>query len=413
MAVAWCINAYDCSWNLIRTLEQLQSSNIGVWVQYTAPNPLDDKKIDYIKYTDKCGYTCTLSWENEILIYSTNWVIKNLSLTNDDTNEKVIVKWTDLFGSNRAKTVVRYKTWSYPSSPTDWTLAVEETTQNQYQTNWYWVSWLTDWTTYYFSVFALDWDGKTINVQSMSITVEFWRVPNSDTILFIKWNWDITDYSQNHLSTYWSWTASYSTLSNWRKVLNFDWNNIVYSEKLNWTILSTSMVNFTVHIWVKSKNWYNTWDASFWGWMWRSQSSSSTTDRRWAKWQRDSWASTFYIIYWPSSSSRESNTSYYISYSNTDFWLYSFTINWRTVKLYKNWSLVSTWTWSYNIRWCNSWSDTSTHFSLWGITSSSSWTVAPWQQVPCYIWESAFLKKTETDAEVLNFYNKTKKHYWY
>ena len=173
MAVAWCINAYDCSWCLIRTLECLQSSNIGVGVQYCAPNPLDDKRLDYIKYTDKCWCVQCLSWENEILIYATNGVIKNLTLTNDDVNEKVVVKWNDLFGSNWKKTVVRYKTWWYPTSITDWTLAVEELTMNQYSSTWYSVSWLSDSTTYYFSVFAVDLDDTIIDVQTKSITTDF------------------------------------------------------------------------------------------------------------------------------------------------------------------------------------------------------------------------------------------------
>lgn len=262
MAVAWCINAYDCSWNLIRTLEQLQSSNIGVWVQYTAPNPLDDKKIDYIKYTDKCGCTCTLSWENEILIYSTNWVIKNLSLTNDDTNERVIVKWTDLFGSNRLKTVVRYKTWSYPSSPTDWTLAVEETTQNQYQTNWYWVSWLTDWTTYYFSVFALDWDGTTINVQSMSITTNFVKFKlitdfrNYSSLAQLQAVWRTNEFRVGS----W-WTISIGYWNTWLKLYNtwywwiyatlpfaINWNNKIHWRLTwNWNSNSAVYMNLTVN----------------------------------------------------------------------------------------------------------------------------------------------------------------------
>lgn len=248
-------------------------------------------------------------------------------------------------------------------------------------------------------------------MQSSSITTDFWYIVNSDTLLFLKNDWDILDRSQNNVAMNQTWTTSFETLSNWRKVINFDWSNVVYSEKLNWTLLSTSMSNFTVHIRVKSKSWYNSWDASIWWRMWRSQSSSSTTDRRWAKRQRDAGASNFYIIYWPSSSSWSQATTWQIWYSNTEFRLYSFTTNWKTIKLYKNWVLTWTWTWSANVRWCNSWSDTWTHFSIWWITSNSSWTVSAWQQLACYIWETVFEKKTETDAEVLDFYNKTKNHY--
>lgn len=175
MANAWCINAISCDWCLIQTLQNLDSSNIWVWVQYTAPDPLGDKRLDYIKYTDKCGCTCCLTNENEILIYATQWVIKTLTLTNDDTNEKVIVKRSEIFWSNRTKTIVRYKTWWYPTSITDWTLAVQETTQNQYSTNWYGVSWLTSWTQYYFTAFAVDWNNNLIDLKNATITPEFWR----------------------------------------------------------------------------------------------------------------------------------------------------------------------------------------------------------------------------------------------
>lgn len=173
MANAWCINAYDCNGCLIQTLQNLDSACIGVGVQYTAPNPLDDKRLDYIKYTDKCWCVQCLSAENEILIYATNGVIKNLTLTNDDVNEAIKIKWNDIFWSNRAKTVVRYKTWSYPVSITDWTLAVEETTKNQYSSTPFSLSGVLDETTYYISAFAVDSNGTIIDVQSSQITTNF------------------------------------------------------------------------------------------------------------------------------------------------------------------------------------------------------------------------------------------------
>ena len=37
MAVAGCINAYDCAGCYLTTLQQLQSDNIGVAINYTAP----------------------------------------------------------------------------------------------------------------------------------------------------------------------------------------------------------------------------------------------------------------------------------------------------------------------------------------------------------------------------------------
>ena len=403
MAVAWCINAYDCSWNLIRTLEQLQSSNIGVWVQYTAPNPLDDKKINYIKYTDKCGCTCTLSWENEILIYSTNWVIKNLSLTNDNTNERVIVKWNDIFGSNWLKTVVRYKTGSAPTSLTDWTLAVEETTKNQYATNGYWVSWLSDDTTYYFSVFGVDTDGTVINVQNGQIKTEFWYVPNANTLFFLKNDWDIKDYSSYNHTMNRKWTSAFATLSSWKKVLDLSWSNYIYSNQFT---EANNKTTFTMHIWAKFKS-VPSFDWSLWWWCWRNKNESSTYDRWWARFQRtDQWTrSQAWVLVWINSTAWL-NVYRFINISTTDFVLFSVAINWWTYKVYRNWTLIWTQTWD-TIRW---WSSTWPRFQLWWAVHTD-WT--EWiQWIPVYIWESVLEDRTETDSQVLEFFNKTKSHYW-
>ena len=188
MANAWCINAYDCNGCLIQTLQNLDSACIGVGVQYTAPNPLDDKRLDYIKYTDKCWCVQCLSAENEILIYATNGVIKNLTLTNDDVNEAIKIKWNDIFWSNRAKTIVRYKTWSYPVSITDGTLAVEETTKNQYSSTPFSLSGVLDETTYYISAFAVDSNGTIIDVQGKQITTNFF-VPWYQKLNYIQSTW--------------------------------------------------------------------------------------------------------------------------------------------------------------------------------------------------------------------------------
>ena len=205
MANAWCINAYDCNGCLIQTLQNLDSACIGVGVQYTAPNPLDDKRLDYIKYTDKCWCVQCLSAENEILIYATNGVIKNLTLTNDDVNEAIKIKWNDIFWSNRAKTVVRYKTWSYPVSITDGTLAVEETTKNQYSSTPFSLSGVLDETTYYITAFAVDSNNVVIWTQQTTITTNFWWHPSANTLAYFPFESDWLDALWNYtLSNTWT-----------------------------------------------------------------------------------------------------------------------------------------------------------------------------------------------------------------
>lgn len=294
MANAWCINAYNCDWCLIQTLWTLDSANIWVWVQFCAPDPLDDKRLDYIKYTDKCWNTCCLSWENEILIYATQWTIKNVVLTNDDINEVVNVKRTDLFWSNWKKTVVRYKTGSYPTSITDWTLAVEELVQNQYQSSWYNVSWLSDWTTYYFSVFAVAQDDTIIVVQTNSITTQFWwwRDILSSTQCYYELFNNQTDKTGKT-----SLNVSLTKDSIWYRIHNqnvlFSWNNSVstfcsFRIKVNSNIWQWDYINQVWYTWkwwmcynplhnnsefvnqIQFGNWYTRYTKNSWivKWTW-------------------------------------------------------------------------------------------------------------------------------------------------
>lgn len=376
MAVAWCINAYDCSWILIRTLEQLQSSNIGVWVQYTAPNPLDDKKIDYIKYTDKCWNTCCLTWENEILIYATNWVIKNLTLTNDDTNEAVVVKWNDIFWSNRAKTVVRYKTGSAPVSPTDWTLAVEETTKNQYSTNWFSVTGLSDSTTYYFSVFALDIDGTMIDVQSSSITTDFGRKPSANTLLYMPLNWNAKDEVS---WTNWTrrWTATYVTLASWLKVAHINYSHNMITPTI---AMDTEM---TVAWWLLN----NSWDVFF-------RADRSWTPRSFYQLQVNSsklgwwWFWLTWTWYW------------WNGWVSSNWWFFCVIVCWNnSIKVYSNWTLVYEWTW-INFAWRTQW------WWLWYDQSSSSSVNADW-----YFSNLIIEKKKRTLTDITKMFNKTKAQY--
>lgn len=269
MANAWCINAYNCDWCLIQTLWTLDSANIWVWVQVCVPDPLDDKRLDYIKYTDKCWNTCCITWENELLIYATQWVIKNLTLTNNDTNEVVNVKRTDIFWSNRKKTVVRYKTWWYPTSITDWTLAVEELVQNQYQSSWYNVSWLSDWTTYYFSAFAVAQDDTIIDMQSSSITTSFDWSPTSNTVAYYKLDSanTVNDLSSNNYTL---------TNLNWTVFWNYQWVSCAYfNNSPSW---DTNVWLYTTAFWIQTNmtvwlRFYqishaNTWSAQFQFWTW-------------------------------------------------------------------------------------------------------------------------------------------------
>ena len=375
MANAWCINAIWFDWTLIQTLQQLDSSNIWVWVQYCAPNPLDDKRFDYIKYTDKCGCTCCLTWENEIMIYATQWVIKNLTLTNDDTNEVVNVKRTDLFWSNRKKTVVRYKTWWYPTSITDWTLAVEETTMNQYQSSWYNVSWLSDATTYYFTAFAVAQDDTIIVVQSWNITTNFTRKPWINTVAYrpLTSSSMIQDMSWNNKNLTDSWSVSF-WLYQWIDCAYFNWSNHLYNTNVysNQNALTVMWFLYFVNF----SSWYD-----------------KNIFRRWNNlWPRiESYQNILHCSPWLQQSISVSSDSGRLHYAFTYDW------SW-TLKFYVNATLI----------WTNS--SASPPSSTW-IRISRSYqnnnSFTKW-------WQSEIIveKVVRTQEEIAAYLNKLKSKYW-
>jgi hypothetical protein len=395
MANAGCINAIWFDWCFLQTLQQLDSACIWVWVQFTAPNPLDDKRFDYIKYTDKCWNTCCLTWENEIMIYATQWTLKNLTLTNDDANEVVNVKRTDVFWSNWKKTVVRYKTWWYPTSITDWTLAVEELVQNQYQSSWYNVSWLTDWTTYYFSAFAVAQDDTIIVVQTNSITTDFEWKPSTSTLARRTLNWTLNDSSWNWRNATWSSNMTYQTLSSWIKVAKTTTNN--WWITVNWNIANLLSWDFTI-----SMRTYTTWqwlsNTALMFWVWYDYSPYVWPNiRRWYNWD---WKVNFRLRWWTSSQVvMMSSSTWTSSLQNKRIHICRTRISWNNVAYIdavQECSMTST---LYTSSW-NSW------YILSRYTADQS--LATWSMSSNVIVENRW----RTATEVQSYRNKTKRFYW-
>lgn len=404
MANAWCINAYDCNGCLIQTLQNLDSACIGVGVQYTAPNPLDDKRLDYIKYTDKCGCTCCLSAENEILIYATDWVIKNLTLTNDDVNEAIKIQWNDIFGSNRAKTVVRYKTGSAPVSITDGTLAVEETTKNQYSSTPFSLTGVLDETTYYFTAFAVDWDGTIINVQSSSITTDFfnWTPNSSRTICYYKLESNINDFSWNSRNwTIRTWSLSY-WISWWTKNSAFFNRNTIFSiPNIAWTYWT-----YTINVWCKP-TWTDTWQEMFdnsWSWntnnVYFNFNGSTSVQEQWSSWRQNFafqyrpnwWSSAYQTPRWIENLSI--NTRYNVCVIANSSW----------VKLYLNWTKI----WEVSA----SWTIVLNNYQSWSWWTWIWWRLN-WMQnyFRWYMSEFIFENVNWTESDLVKYVNKTKSLY--
>lgn len=385
MANAGCINAIWFDWAFLRTLDTLDSANIGVGVQYCIPAPLDNKRLDYIKYTDKCGCTCCITGENEILVYATNWVIKNFTLTNDDTNEVVNVKWNDLFGSNRAYTMVRYKTWSYPTSITDWTLAVKETTQNQYATNWYNVSGLTDWTTYYFTAFAVSQDGTIIVVQNKTITAEFGWQPWANTVAYYKLETDLKDYSwhNHHLNNSW---ITFTTLNG---VPCAYWNGSSYaywSDNIFWSW------NITFTASIRVKRYQTSWSSPnclrrFW------QPNSNQSAWMWIHAAWASWVPAWTLMIW-----RWSNdTSTGQQIQNTEWTNVITAYNWSTIRVFINWNKIYEGSYSYNIS-----QKPNRIFTNWNDVDKLYW----------YLRENIFENVAWTDQQAKDYFKKMSRKFY-
>lgn len=386
MADAWYINAYDWDWCFIETLWCLDSENIWVWVQFCAPDPLEDKRVDYITYTDKCWCSCCLTWENELLIYATQWTVKSLTLTDDSTNQVVNVKWSEIFWSNRAKTVVRYKTWWYPSWITDWTLAVEETTQNQYSATWYDVSWLTSWTTYYFTAFAVDSNDNVIDSKSDLISIQRWWQPWANTIAYYPLDSinTVNDLSWNNYNL--TGDGVYNFWTNW-------WVNCCYISNGSFKVnISSIWDNWwqTVSIWYYevSTPIYDNWVIA---WFWKDVQAVMNGLLR-AKWRPDS---KNWIVWFNWVNNSIASTAAY----NTNLWqwnYYCYTYyNWAG-KLYVNWVLVSS--------------------LLGSSTSRNLITISRYGDDPrsinWYISNAIFENKERTAQEISDYFNQTKWNYW-
>lgn len=118
------------------------------------------------------------------------------------------VKWTDPEATKTvdgntatwAKTVLVYKEGATaPSSPSDGTVAVEETIRNQYQTDGYKVNGLTDGKQYTFALFAISTENSASD--SVSANVKLWStiaISTEETSLYGK---DITvSYGENNMT---------------------------------------------------------------------------------------------------------------------------------------------------------------------------------------------------------------------
>ena len=368
MAEACCINAYDYWGNFLSTLETLQKENIWVDICYNIPENIWTRVFDYITYIDKCGCSCCLSWEKNLIINTFAWELKtfNASAASDNIN----FCWSEIFWWNRCKTIIRYKTWSYPISIEDWILAIEETEQNTYSSTWFTLEWLKQQTTYYSKIYALDWEDNILSEKCCSITTPrafettcYWYTWWQQSVCLPKWTYKLEVwwaqggtwcswyqprwwYSQwciciqsntvLYLYVWWAWT-NWNTANGWR---NWWW----YAHSGNRKTTSWWW-------WTDIRIWWNTLYhrriVAWWGWGWRDWWNQWNTSQTQSSWGWTSWLS-WYSYDWNCTSSRWG-------------WGWTQTSAWRTGTAQNSETLyaASFWCWWYT-------SSSSSYWEWWG-----------------------------------------------
>ena len=346
------------------------------------------------------SWSCWCAWSDGWKVFkAVNYpYISNFTLESDGDNEAILISWRDpsikqSASQQRAKTVVRYSTSNYPTTPTDWTLAVQETTKNQYENTPYSLTGVLDETTYYFTAFAIDQNNNIIDSQTQSITTDFWWHVTPNTLVY--YNIDDNDSS----SAIYDKSGNNRTLSWW----SFTYTNDAHAWKVyvwwNYSTLPSRWIinfgqNFSFVVWVKltnSTDWYSIFANG-------AGSSSHASNGFWhvvspsiIKWMA-SWVVNDWLCV-QSNTSPTLNTWLCLWYSRDSSW---------NMKIFFNGQNVWTATLSNTVQY--PWS---TQFVLWWWRA---WDKQPMKwYLKILIWED---KKWE-DSEFLSYFNKSKSQFWY
>lgn len=223
-------------------------------------------------------------------------------------------------------------------------------------------------------------------MQTNSITTDFWRKPDSNTIAYYTLNWTLNDSSWNdrHLNLMF-WTASYWTLNNWKQYWSFNatwtrswWRWWQTNSKINvsW--------NITVSYW-----WRFNWNVS------RIRDIITNRDNDWFKRMDNITTGWNILFHW--------NQRYTSSNTITDNERHNIVCvveNW-TLKIYIDTVLDSSKSYTY---WSNS-----AYLSLW-----YSWQ--SWSNIDERLkWDVAdiIIQSNSRNLETITaYFNKTKSKFW-
>jgi len=200
-------------------------------------------------------------------------------------------------------------------------------------------------------------------------------------LIWYKLNWDLTDSSWNWYNLTNAWSATFTTLSSWKKVLSVQ-NTSAYRD-----ITMDQTKNFTIAWWVRdtaSRSGYEDW-TYFWIF------TSSTTDYAALRKSWPSQSNAFYVaIDW-------SNTWTTITYNDTNwhFAVVTYDRSSSTCKMYIDNTLKLTKTLSQ--------SRTASKLYIWKTWSSSTVKINVWE----FILDTAIRDTTK----IAEHYNSTKSLY--
>ena len=389
----YCLNAYDNVGNFLRTLRCWQPNEIWQDFDYLIPN-IWNREVDYICYTDKCWNCCRLDNENELIIHSTQWEIKTFTLS---TSKNCIwLKWSELYWWNWCRTLVLYKTWSYPTSISDWTIAVEELTKNQYCTNVYWKTGLAYKTTYYVKAFALDWSNNiiwskcgTITTWSPFVTTCWWYTWAEQTTVLQPWTYKLeVRWAQwwSSWGIWWKWwySAGCITLSSTTTLYIYVWGAWTWWSYVSawwwngWGGWCASQRVSTSWWWATDiRIWWNTLYyrriVAWWGWWWVD---SNYGQPAWVWWWCN-WTNG-YSYWWDTPWNRGgcwgTQTAWWNAKNDSSFWS---KYNWSFWQWWWGCSCYITWWWWGWYWWWSWWPDWSWWWWSWYIYNSSTCVNAP------------------------------------
>lgn len=339
--------------------------------------------------------SCWCAWSDGWKVFkAVNYpYISNFTLESDGDNEAILISWRDpsikqSASQQRAKTVVRYSTSNYPTTPTSWTLAVQETVKNQYENTPYSLTGVLDETTYYFSAFALDQNNTIIDVQSWNIKTDFWWKPWTDTIAYypfdsINQNND-TSWNGKNLTISWITYGTYAGVDCW--YVQWLW----YNDTLT-SALSEITMNCWFNMQTKSQH-YCLLMGLKWGTL------NTDTDYFFYMWDFD-WRPTNWFWLqanlWPDTSGNLFGLWNWVPWSTWTWYNGCITRDWSTVKIYLNWVLQNSGSYTYQaIR---------KYLMIWWKANDTK----------VYMSRIIFEKKWWDWQKILDYFNKTKSNFWY